>query len=224
MRFILTQDIEAAAQDVLTSYQRKHGIISDRVPIDDIVERHLGISLESFDDSHLPEGFQSQVLGYIDLKNNCIGIHESLFPEVSGHEGRYNFTLGHEVGHFMLHKEEIAEAEGQLGCFEQEGDAPRDLSPMEWQADCFSSYLMMPDALVRHYWQARTGSENPLTPEQIARRFNAKVREKCSEEVRVRIFIQRIASKMGVSIPALMIRLKRMELIVSPEPLAATGT
>jgi hypothetical protein len=223
MRFIPEYEIEAAAQDVLATYQKKHGLITERVPIDNIVERHLGIHLESFDDTHLPEGFQNLVLGYIDLRNQSIGIHESLFPEISGNDGRYHFTLAHEVGHFILHRDEIFAEEGHFGCFEQE-DAPRDLSPMEWQADCFAGHLLMPEMMVRRYWKARTKSENPLTPEQIARRFNMKTREKCCQDVLVWLYIRRIADRMGVSAQALSIRLKRMGLIANSEPLAETGT
>lgn len=225
MRFIQEATIEAAAHDLLASYQRQGNYINYRVPIDDIVERHLGISLEAFDDGHLPEGLKTQVLGYIDLKNNCIGIHESLFPENSGHEGRYHFTLAHEVGHYILHQREIAAAEGQLGCFEQEEDSlSRDLSPMEWQADCFASYLMMPDALVRRYWKRRTKCKDPLTPQEISCWFSPSSRRRCDEETLVWLFVRNIARQMGVSTQALMIRLKRMGLIITPQDLADTGT
>ena len=196
MRFLPEYEIEAAAQDVLASYQKKHGLITERVPIDDIVEQHLGIHLESFDDTHLPDGFRNLVLGYIDLRNQSIGIHDSLFPEISGNEGRYNFTLAHEVGHYVMHQDEILAEEGQHGCFEQE-NTPRDLSPMEWQADCFAGHLLMPEIMVRRYWQKRTKSENGPTQEQIARCFNAKTREKCSPDVLVWLYIRRIADEMG---------------------------
>lgn len=95
---------------------------------------------------------------------------------------------------------------------------------MEWQADCFAGHLLMPEIMVRRYWHARTKSENPLTQEQIARRFNAKTREKCSTDVLVWLYIRRIADQMGVSAQALSIRLKRMGLIADSEPLAKTGT
>lgn len=225
MRFIPEEDIEAAALDVLASYERRGHVIDDRVPIDDIVERHLGISLEAFDDGHLPAGLKNQVLGYIDIRHRCIGIHESLFPENSGHEGRYNFTLAHEVGHYMLHKREIAAAEGQLGCFEQDEEtASRDSDPMEWQADCFASYLMMPDSLVQRYWKIRVKSGSPLTPKQITWRFSPPSRQRCGEQTLVWLFVRNIAREMGVSTLALMVRLKRMGLIATPEPLAATGS
>jgi hypothetical protein len=125
-RFLPEKEIQEAAQDVLESFERKRGIFRDFVPIDDIVEQDLGIHLEVFDNALLPVQFHGEVLGYIDMHTNSIGIHESILPENKGSEGRYHFTLGHEVGHFILHREEILASAAQFNCFEQEPTRHRD--------------------------------------------------------------------------------------------------
>jgi len=116
--FLPETDIQSAAQDVLKSYERKYGRIIRHVPVDDIIEQHLGIHLEIFDNERLPVSYHNEILGYIDLHANSIGIHESILPENTGNEERYHFTLGHEAGHYVLHREEILVSAGQFSCFE----------------------------------------------------------------------------------------------------------
>jgi Zn-dependent peptidase ImmA (M78 family) len=221
-RFVPESEICEAAQDLLHSFVKKRGNILNYVPLDLIVEQHLKIHLEVFDNELLPKEFSGEVLGYIDLQTNSIGIHDSILPENSGNEGRYNFTLGHEVGHFVLHREEILASAAQFNCFEQEttrylAKIDSDNSSKEWQADCFSSHLIMPEKLVIKQWKDFTGDYRPKTYNSIAKEFKEQTRRQYDKEVLAEIFLKDMAKRLRVSSKALLIRLKKMGLIVEHE-------
>lgn len=216
--FLPESEIKYAAQDVLRSYERRHGRIRYFVPVDDIIELHLGIHLEVFDAALLPAQYQDEILGYIDLHSNSIGIHESILPENTGNEGRYNFTLGHEAGHFVLHREEILSGNVQLNCFEQDAEkAERGSLSIEWQADCFSSHFNMPERLVYRYWKRLRGNYDAACLSDIAQHFGEESRTKYAPDVLAEIYLKQMAKDMKVSSKALLIRLTRMGLIAEQE-------
>lgn len=223
-RYIEESEIESAALQVLESYESKHATVLYYVPIDEIVERHLGIHLEVFDNGLIPNRFYGEVLGYIDFQEKSIGVHESILPENGGSEGRYGFTLAHEVGHFILHQSEIEANAMQLSCFEAEpsrymGKSADTRSLLEWQADCFASYLMMPRDIVLLYWEDLTGSRKPITYNAIIRTFPDGVRRNFGKEALAQMFIKDMANSLKVSSTALFIRLKRMGMITEQEQL-----
>jgi hypothetical protein len=218
-RFIPESEIQEVAQDVLRSFEGKHGSILHYVPIDDVIGQQLGIHLEVFDDTLLPPAFHGDVLGYIDLRTNTIGVHESILPEESGSEGRYSFTMGHEAGHFLLHREEMLADPRQFSCFEDEqpcllAKRDSDLSMREGQADCCSAHLIMPDVLIHQHWKALTGGHRPLSLRTIASRFQLAAQCKHLPETLAEIYIKRMARTLKVSPKALLIRLRGMGLIV----------
>jgi hypothetical protein len=101
----------------------------------------LGLICEIVDFGH------EAVLGQIDIFERTIQINSHLdVVENPDKEGRYNFTLGHEIGHWILHRSAAEEAMQRLRDNEKiilcrkENKKER----MEWQADLFSSYLLMP--------------------------------------------------------------------------------
>jgi Zn-dependent peptidase ImmA (M78 family) len=61
-------------------------------------------------------------------------------------EGRINFTLGHEFGHYLNHREIIRAGQGSIECSQQAvlGVDIDDAHKMECEADEFASYLLMP--------------------------------------------------------------------------------
>ena len=82
------------------------------IRVDEILEKQLGYSLD-FDDLqrrlNLPD-----VLGALYLDTQQVFIDESLVPEDNPeHEGRYNFTVAHEIGHIQLHAAQILANEVQ---------------------------------------------------------------------------------------------------------------
>ena len=90
----------------LAEYAHARGVVIEPpIPIDDIVEKHLKIGIE-FDDMHrlfgVPRsgiGFDPDILGAIFFEQKRIVIDESLDPDANpAKEGRYRYTLAHEVG------------------------------------------------------------------------------------------------------------------------------
>ncbi len=216
------EDIKAAAKDVLDSFEKKYGRFTDSVPVDDIIERHLGFHFEVFDNDILPDVFNNEVLGYIDLRDNVIGIHESLIPESGGSIGRYNFTLGHEAGHGVMHKELILASAAQYSCFEQReqrylAKTENATNSLEWQADSFSGHLIMPDSLVFALWKEFTGGYKPRNHDFIRRTFTPPNRRKFTMDAMIGMHIKPVAAKLEVSAQALGIRLKNMGLITEHE-------
>lgn len=101
---------------------------------------------------------------YISEKADTIIIDKSLLER--GQEGRYRFTMGHEIGHGILHRMTDDPYDGYVRLY-YEDDAPAlrcnfsyrefehkpeekwtQLDWQEWQADAFSSALLMPRTAV----------------------------------------------------------------------------
>ena len=95
---------------------------------------------------------QFGLLGVADYKQKIIWINESLdyyddynLPD----EGRLNFTLAHEIGHFVLHKK-LYENDNFFD-FHNETDPIG--KRIEIQANIFAEMLMMPRKLIYQKWQ-----------------------------------------------------------------------
>ena len=229
--------IERDAAALLAEYAHARGvIISPPIPIEDIVEKHLKLGIE-FDDTHKLFGIpreckrDADILGAIFFEEARIVIDESLDPvERRGIEGRYRFTLGHEGGHWRLHRWIFAKRPGQGGLFGgpevpafvcRSSDARR---PEEWQADFYASCLLMPKDLVIEAWQERFGNTNA----RILRRKNRfSLPADLDDEIAVAFrnfdqqrddeamneFVRPFAKKFLVSMVAMRIRLERLGLL-----------
>jgi hypothetical protein len=104
--------IETDAEALLDEFAKATGMaLTAPVPIDDIVEKHLKLGIE-FDDLHRRFGAPNSVLaqgpdiiGAIFLSQRRIVVDEFLDPDADpSKEGRYRFTVAHEVGHWRLHR------------------------------------------------------------------------------------------------------------------------
>ncbi|HSD55916.1 MAG TPA: ImmA/IrrE family metallo-endopeptidase [Candidatus Saccharimonadales bacterium] len=80
---------------------------------------------------------------------------------------RQNFTVGHELGHYFLHKEELQRAsaiidgddslDGQKILYRRDDQSNKRL---EIEANNFAASLLMPADLVRRAWQATQNVED----------------------------------------------------------------
>ena len=119
------------------------------IPVEDIIERYLGLSLLYND---LTKVFGREVLGAVYAESRAICINERLFESSS--EGRLVFTIAHEVGHWVLHRQYATEQStagtksSEIVC--KPGNAKE---PIEWQADYFSSCLLMPEKEIREAFE-----------------------------------------------------------------------
>lgn len=121
-------------------------------PYENILETHDDLSIvhTSLDDE--------KISGVILLKDDTYFILINTLK----HTNRQNFTLGHELGHYFLHKHLLKENNDSLvdsdeyiennSALYSLDEAERDV--VEREANQFASALLMPEALVRDAWSA----------------------------------------------------------------------
>lgn len=163
--FIRLEDMEFMALDALCGFERKFGkILQPPVPLDNLVESHLGLTVQF---SQLPPG----VLGCLSVKDKLVTISEGL--DTYGHpqkEGRYNFTLAHEAGHEICHAPEIRQKAKMADLFalsNQMGEtilcrAGEQDVDIEFQANYIGAALLMPKKLIHPFWTETYGDLRQL--------------------------------------------------------------
>jgi len=122
------------------------------IPVEAIAEKHLGITLE-YDDLGEILGLPD-VLGATWVDEKRIVINKSLATEKE--EGRLNFTCGHEIGHWVLHRQFLSSNDSEPAVICRTSRAK---SREEWQADYFSACLLMPAGEVRGAYHRAFGSQ-----------------------------------------------------------------
>jgi Zn-dependent peptidase ImmA (M78 family) len=131
-----TEQIESAAGQLRNDALDALGL--DRstlpVPVERIAEFHLGYELDFTDQD-------ADIIGGIDFQAGVILIN----PAIEDHEGRYNFTIAHEIGHHCLHRELYIKHQDELGILCRSRARPIE----EVQADRFAEALLMPPAPLR---------------------------------------------------------------------------
>jgi len=132
---IFSDLIEEAADQLLDQYRDFAGSLDLPVPVESIAEHFLKYDLEITDEGLFADpGF----LGGISFETNTIFVNAS----IEDHEGRYTFTIAHEIGHHVLHKDlydEFISDRSQILCREE-----KKKPLIEQQADRFAACLMMP--------------------------------------------------------------------------------
>jgi len=164
--YLPKEQIEREALSLLDNYFHERGeTIQVPVPADEILEAHLGLSLD-FDDLQALLGIPD-VLGALWTDKHKVFIDQSLDPEAHPEmEGRYNFSVGHEIGHWQLHRWHIGSDDGQIEMFGNPKltiicRASQSKENIEWQANYFSSCFLMPRKLVFGAWSDHFGGLKP---------------------------------------------------------------
>ncbi len=232
--YLSKPSIATRADALLAAFGAAHGkVTTPPIPVEDILECHLRISLGFAD---LQQRFDStDVLGAIWIARREVLIDERLDPvEHVGTEGRYRFTLAHEIGHWELHRDLLADAR-QLGLPGDLATSPSLIcrkseakEPIEWQADRFAADLLMPVAVVRQEWLTTVGTVDPLVYDDhknsaFARRPYSRgmtsvgtVMRRSTEEEHFYFFekvAREFAPRFRVSNQAMRIRLEDMGLL-----------
>lgn len=162
--------IEREAARLLAEYEGETGVrINGPVPVEEIALYHLCLKLE-FADLHdvleLPKyAGGPDILGAMFFEQSAILIDERLNPEVHPEQlGRYRYSLGHEIGHWRLHRDAMAKRRranaSQPAFICRQSDAVT--VPVEWQAETFASYLLLPRDRVLAQWAKLRGSCDPF--------------------------------------------------------------
>ncbi len=224
VEFLRREKIEGEALSLLAEYGRRFGPV-DRPPIpaEEIIECLLGLDL-GFDD--LPRLLDiPDVLGATWVGEKRVLIDQSLDPTLpAAIEGRYKFTVAHEIGHWQLHRHYFQRNHAQVSLFEADAQpsiacrtsARKD--PMEWQADYFAGQLLMPKEMILGAWAARHGSLEPyVAVDEIS---DLSTRWSLAEDRTPTVGAAReLADEFGVSGQAMQIRLVGLGLIKTETPM-----
>jgi len=159
--FLRKEALELQARQLLSEYGEKHSpFVAPPVDICAIAETFLGLRLDYVD---LEKEHGKGILGAINFEKKNVYINTALDPvENDGAEGRHNFTLAHEIGHWQLHRYEFLlpdnlrnrDSRMSILCRNDQRNEPR-----EWQANQFASYLLMPKTMIQNAWRSRYGDK-----------------------------------------------------------------
>lgn len=235
--YLAEETIERNAAALLAEFAHSRGIVlTPPIPIEDIVEKHLGLSID-FDDLHArfsvprPENGQTDILGAI-YSDGSIFIDETLDPEENpAREGRYRFTVAHEgCGHWELHRHLFLRGTAQASHFDGESRpeficrSNQSKERVEWQADFYASCVLMPRCMIHRAWEAHFGDSQPRAvslprQEDLSQYSDPVMRQTLVEwraesvDARLREFSVPFAFDFGVSATAMRIRLEKLGLL-----------
>ena len=136
-------EVEKLADDLIRAYSENAGLslISAPVPVEDIAEHFLGYSIDITDEGLFAD---PNVLGGIDFEAKIIFANASIVD----HDGRYAFTVAHEIGHHVLHRSHYLQSHAQdpreILCREA-----KNKPQIEHEADRFAAALLIPSVLIQ---------------------------------------------------------------------------
>lgn len=235
------KEIDGFAEMILTDFNASILKEPTSLDVEAFIEFYLGLTMDYqdlshnrsilgmtvFNDCRIPVyDAENGTVKTIPVSEKTVLVDNSLLEE--GQEPRCRFTLGHEAGHWILHRHRYLENKDQTSLFEVEAVQPTvqcrsvdiesankrsylstDQEWMEWQADYMASALLMP----RPVFQA--------TAQQILRQagFNeGYVTKGISEDLD--LFIESIPFEMAaifnVSIQAAKIRCDKLGVVREP--------
>jgi len=229
--FLKDRDFEDEAALLLAEYGQQHGVVSTPpVPIDEIVELHLGLRLE-FNDMQQLFGVDD-VHGALWVNQMRVGIDHRLDPAANPSMlGRYRFTLAHEAGHWRMHRQIFKRAANQLLLLPESAERPEyicrsgDSEPIEYQANRFASCVLMPRELVRRCWEEWRGTPDPIYLDdlrakqqqilvaEVLRRGGIRSSENAIDNMLLEHSARPLAGTFEVSPEAMRIRLESMGLL-----------
>jgi len=223
VKYLPRGQIEAASLSLLDEYGCRFGAVRrPPIPAEEIMEWFLELEL-GFDD--LPRRLgMPDVLGATWVGEKRVLIDESLDPTLpTVVEGRYRFTVAHEIGHWQLHRRYFQNDPAQASLFTTSAEPSivcrtgSRKDPMEWQADYFAGQLLMPKEMVFGAWEARYGSLEPYVA--VDEIDDLSARWSLAEDRTPTVSAAReLAEEFGVSGQAMQIRLLGLRLIKTEQP------
>jgi len=231
--YLAKKQIEKESALLLDEYAGRHGhIAGPPIPIDEIVELHLGLTLEVKDMRGL---FRfGDVHGALWMDQKVVGIDRSLDPAVHPNKrGRYHFTLAHEAGHWRLHRRYYVDDPYQGEFFGDDMPVPAYVcrsidakKPVEWQADYFAAAVLMPRPMVRAAWESWCKTASPMSLDRLRTHTDERLigdmrasgmDEHAVDETLMEEFCRPLAGMFQVSAQAMRIRLEEIELLTREE-------
>jgi Zn-dependent peptidase ImmA (M78 family) len=242
VRYLSEEQIERDSVMLLAEYEETAGTpVKLPIPVADITTYHLALQL-GFADLHKTFGIpmmrdQPDILGAIWVDKEIILIDRSLDPKDNPSiQGRYRFSVGHEIGHWRLHRLYVAKDPNQSALFDVPSEptvicrTSQENEPIEWQANFYSSCLLMPRRRVREVWKECLGRKRPLLLSDLQPNRQVMARAQTLDHEQGRneaasfddaLFekvAKPIARRFGVSPAAMRIRLERLGLLLRQAP------
>jgi len=224
-------EIAAEADSVLAMYANLYGeAMCSPIDVDELAVNVVGLTVMF---AELRELLGPDVDGAIYFSRMQISIEERLNPEVFPElYGRYRFTLAHELGHWVLHRQFVMSDKTQQAlCGDNstpdiicrsKGRRPR----IERQADQFAGCLLMPEWLLRPAWKDFTGGELPIDdatlgtlvpridPKRMAIDISGVEKELNPIRLMREVFCEPLARQFAVSDEAMRIQLESLGLLI----------
>lgn len=232
--FLPEDEIEDAAACIRTRALGNKGDLSYPLDLQALVFDYLyddqGVGFR--DDVDLGRQDGDKVLGKTLPRREMINVDITLKRE--GPLGRYRFTVAHEIGHWVLHRNLFLKDASQGELFGQEDEEPgelislhRDVFPAagrslpseEWQANRFAIALLLDGERLREEFRARF--ERPfLAAEEIKGDPSPPTRRELSRQAAVRSAenLPPLTEVFGLSREATAIALEERGYVRGPAP------
>ena len=144
MKSISASEIEKIANNILQTEE----ITAPPILATDIADFVYDLSFEKRNLDNCSTA--GDVLAAINITAKVITINSSKDYELFSNEGRKNFTIAHELGHYVLHRDmkrsSFVAPQTEIIFCREIGNFKGNI---ERQADLFAVYLLMPENLVR---------------------------------------------------------------------------
>ncbi len=85
------------------------------------------------------------VAGYVDIEKNTIYVNDN------DPANRQTFTIAHELGHILLHKDELEKGNHDIAILLRLPIGNNEDNPLEKEANCFAANLLVPTKFLCEY-------------------------------------------------------------------------
>ena len=219
--YLREDQLEREADVLLTEFRLAQNVpLVLPIPVDDILEGHLRLTLELGDlharlGSPVEDG-KRDLLGALWVDERRVFIDSTLDPdERTGREGRYRYTVAHEIGHWQVHRDFLPSRLNQPSLFEGDPEPTivcrqsRAKERIEWQANFFAACLLMPRPMMLEAWRSRFGD---------LRTYVIQTEDNMQRKGACRDVAAPFADTFRVSIEAMRIRLEQLHLLEPVPP------
>lgn len=129
-------------RDVTSTLRKKLGLQdSFDFPVIEFLEKIMPLLFPGFNYEYVEKAKMGKVEGLTIPETNTIRIREDVYESALRCEGRARFTIAHEIGHYIMHK-------NQFPSFARVHESLPPYEDAEWQANTFAGELLMPYHLV----------------------------------------------------------------------------
>ncbi len=148
---------------VANALLKKHNVTSAPVPVDRIAKQEgARIQFGPLD---------RELSGMFFIKDDAavIGVNSLHHPN------RQRFTIGHELGHMLLHRDQIStdvHVDKELAVLRRDAVSATGTEKIEIEANQFASYLLVPDFLLEPFLKDNPSiADNEQELEALAKKF-----------------------------------------------------